>query len=979
MWSEFIQWLTSGPMILQRLVFISLEIVLWVVILECVIRLKIVRSPRLIALLWVVVFLKCTWGLAIPGTVKIPVEPPRFETAVTTPFQIDATRDRGPAPPRPISTDVRVPVPINSEIEAVPSEPHEQRGEWKPVDVRYALLAAWFVGVVLFAGRLGIEIVRLTRISRSSGDADTVIKQLLREESDLLSLRWKPALKQNDMLGSPGLAGFFFPTLYIPTLLCPATENTLRWVIRHELTHWKHGDLYANTLRQIMLTLFFFHPLAWYASRRWLDYAEYAVDRAVLFETEDADDYATNLLGVAEMSKKLASNPLKLNAVFAWKHHLVRRIDRLLNLHVLLPRNPNRFGLGISLVAILIGIGFTIGTEIRPAVVMANETEQSPSNSLEVGGAVKIDGKWVTPQLPRKGDAQIEVRTLEDGSQVINEYKIPPARTLQFPEHVSMGEIRIGRETVAAQGTVVIKEGARARMRLSETGTFYLKIFETFPPYAFQELNLSRIPIQDDDLKYIRHMSGLNKLQLRSTPIGDDGLSHLSNLVHLRLLDLYSTWVTGAGLQHLSRMTNLQELILNRTQVGDDGFAAIRHLTELGRIECWMCPITDKALDNVAGWTNMRFFNVENTAVTDASLHNLLGMKKMYLLNLGLTNITDKGVEILRDMTQLTQVSIANTAVTEKSIDILKNWTKIKRMYLPITISPKGYEQLKHLPAYKSFFTPYVNSTPLKVIIEDYETGTRLPNAEFVYKLDHGNFYIIFVKTDSNGEATIYVPDYAEIAKFRVYVPGYVTYEHTWGEPAPGDSVVLGLKKGVSVGGYVMNSDGEKVLDASVTIPVLGPYNWDDEKNLMTTVFTDSSGYWWYDGVPVGLNNMSVTIQHPDYGDTLYQAERINREALTSKTAEFSLEPPVYLIGAVETVDGNPIENARISIQIPWRRGSVRTTHTGTSDADGTFTLFNPAKGSLMVSVVADGFRPYSKSVTIEETMEDLEVVLVPN
>ncbi|MFP6583592.1 MAG: M56 family metallopeptidase, partial [Candidatus Hydrogenedentota bacterium] len=503
MLNAFIQFLSESPLFLQRLIFISLEVVALVLLLECVVALRLIRSPRLIGLLWVVVFLKCTVGLLVPSTIQIPVS--EVPTVIVDSEFLDDNVEAVDRPIVPIKTPedlgVTQVMPQLSTAPANLASALTVDRDSQKLGISYAdvVLLLWLSGVACFALRLFVEIIRLRRIARDSHDADKDLMGIMIEEADSLGLALRPRIKINDSLDSPGLAGFLIPSLYIPTLLCPATESTLRWVIRHELTHWKHGDLYVNTLRQLAVSIFFFHPAVWWASRRWLDYAEFAVDRAVLHTTSDADDYASNLVGVAEMSKKLASNPLKLNAVFAWKHQLGRRIDRLLNIHILLPRTPARISLLFCAMLLVLGVGSTLGLDFRlPPIVEANAAEsQDDPETIQV-----LD------------------HVLGDGTQVINEYRVPPARTLVFPENVSMGQLRVGREQLNAQGTIHIEKGERVSFRLQDQGVPYLYLFADFPPFAFQDMTLSSTAITDDDLKYIAHMSGLNQLSLTRSAIG---------------------------------------------------------------------------------------------------------------------------------------------------------------------------------------------------------------------------------------------------------------------------------------------------------------------------------------------------------------------------------------------------------------------------------------------------------------------------
>ena len=63
----------EGGEMLIRLVMLSLEIAIFVCILELLIRLRAIRSPRLIAILYGFVFVKCSLGLLVPPSLLVSV------------------------------------------------------------------------------------------------------------------------------------------------------------------------------------------------------------------------------------------------------------------------------------------------------------------------------------------------------------------------------------------------------------------------------------------------------------------------------------------------------------------------------------------------------------------------------------------------------------------------------------------------------------------------------------------------------------------------------------------------------------------------------------------------------------------------------------------------------------------------------------------------------------------------------------------
>ncbi len=64
---------------------------------------------------------------------------------------------------------------------------------------------------------------------------------------------------------TPCLFGFFRPCIYV-TPDCEGDNLTLRHVLAHESTHYRHGDNIWSALRCVALALHWYNPLVWYAA-----------------------------------------------------------------------------------------------------------------------------------------------------------------------------------------------------------------------------------------------------------------------------------------------------------------------------------------------------------------------------------------------------------------------------------------------------------------------------------------------------------------------------------------------------------------------------------------------------------------------------------------------------------------------------------------------------------------------------------------
>lgn len=104
-------------------------------------------------------------------------------------------------------------------------------------------------------------------------------------------------------LKSPIMVGFFHPAIYLPIhLISDYCAKDMRYILLHELQHFKHKDALADYLMNLVGTLYWFNPFVWYALREMRNDREVACDTSVLKILEESDykDYGNTLINFAE-------------------------------------------------------------------------------------------------------------------------------------------------------------------------------------------------------------------------------------------------------------------------------------------------------------------------------------------------------------------------------------------------------------------------------------------------------------------------------------------------------------------------------------------------------------------------------------------------------------------------------------------------------------------------------------------------------
>ena len=266
-------------------------------------------------------------------------------------------------------------------------------GTVKTVDITDILLTLWLAGVIACVLWQGIGYYRLIRSlkgkSRSVERAD--LYTILQEQCADLVIDREIPLRVSAAADCPMLAGFIHPTLYLPDERISRTDAV--FIFRHELTHYKHGDLWLKLLLLAARCLHWFNPLVHLIARFAQEDIEAACDDAVVRGHDGAyrRAYGETILrsAIAQAQKRKA-----LVSCFGDdKKTLMRRFEGLFD------KSVKKRGVAlVVMIALLVGSlsctiavgdndkGLTKELRIQLAQKQANEAEN-------LGYTVKLDGK----------------------------------------------------------------------------------------------------------------------------------------------------------------------------------------------------------------------------------------------------------------------------------------------------------------------------------------------------------------------------------------------------------------------------------------------------------------------------------------------------------------------------------------------------------------------------------------------------------
>lgn len=370
--------------LLNNLMQIGLTVSLAALVPLILRRLMKKRYPaRMVCVVWAILALR----LLIPVQLTLPQAPVQVMPRTSYVVQSDQTAFRQAGLPV-----VQNPTRWVTDTQAQTLSAADT-GTVKTVDITDILLTLWLAGVIACVLWQGIGYYRLIRslkgTSRSVERAD--LHTILQEQCADLVIDREIPLRVSSAADCPMLAGFIHPTLYLPDERISRTDAA--FIFRHELTHYKHGDLWLKLLLLAARCLHWFNPLVHLIARFAQEDIEAACDDAVVRGHDGAyrRAYGETILrsAIAQAQKRKA-----LVSCFGDdKKTLMRRFEGLFD------KSVKKRGVAlVVMIVLLVGSlsctiavgdndkGLTKELRIQLAQKQANEAEN-------IGYTVKLDGK----------------------------------------------------------------------------------------------------------------------------------------------------------------------------------------------------------------------------------------------------------------------------------------------------------------------------------------------------------------------------------------------------------------------------------------------------------------------------------------------------------------------------------------------------------------------------------------------------------
>ena len=188
----------------------------------------------------------------------------------------------------------------------------------------YILLGIWIVGIfamiiLVIKSSLRLRTLEKSALPLQNPEVHRLYHQCLEE----MGIHRNIPVYSTAFLKSPIIVGLLKPCIYLPIHLISdyilsrnansegvcitgypngCNESDMRYMLLHELQHYKHKDAIASYLMNLAGVVYWFNPLVWYALKEMRNDREVACDTSVLkmLEEDAYEDYGNTLINFAE-------------------------------------------------------------------------------------------------------------------------------------------------------------------------------------------------------------------------------------------------------------------------------------------------------------------------------------------------------------------------------------------------------------------------------------------------------------------------------------------------------------------------------------------------------------------------------------------------------------------------------------------------------------------------------------------------------
>jgi bla regulator protein BlaR1 len=204
-----------------------------------------------------------------------------------------------------------------------------------PSTIGLILFTLWSIGVFIMILWIAKSLLRFYNMKHSAMPLQNpAVRRLYYECLQEMHIKKPIPIYSTAFLKSPAIAGLLKPCIFMPIhLISDCNANGIKYMLMHELGHYKYKDALANYLMNVIGVLYWFNPLVWYSLKEMKNDREVACDTSVLklLDEGDYEDYGNTLINFAE---KVSLTPFPFSTGISGNmKQMQKRILNIANYH----------------------------------------------------------------------------------------------------------------------------------------------------------------------------------------------------------------------------------------------------------------------------------------------------------------------------------------------------------------------------------------------------------------------------------------------------------------------------------------------------------------------------------------------------------------------------------------------------------------------------------------------------------------------
>lgn len=173
-----------------------------------------------------------------------------------------------------------------------------------PSIIGLILCGVWLVGILAMILLVIKSVSRLNAMKKSALPLQNkAVRILYHNYLKEMKIKRNIPVYSTAFLKSPVIVGLFNPRIYLPIhLISDFNAADMRYMLLHELQHYRHKDALASYLMNFFGVLYWCNPCVWYALKEMRNEREVACDTSVLklLDESDYENYGNTLINFAE-------------------------------------------------------------------------------------------------------------------------------------------------------------------------------------------------------------------------------------------------------------------------------------------------------------------------------------------------------------------------------------------------------------------------------------------------------------------------------------------------------------------------------------------------------------------------------------------------------------------------------------------------------------------------------------------------------